>query len=197
MHPIKPINEPKDPRDKIASRWVRPIKNPRVDTVFCDYAYWSGQYGAALKGYWHTGIDLNNASTSGNQDVGYGVYACSNGIVEYVAYRNAGGSWGPMVVIKHVLSSGRTVWTRYAHLQNVKVKRGEYVKTAQRIGEIGLPKRWGQSFPGHLHFDVIKKRLPRYSHWPRRHGAKYEVTKYYENPLTFLVSVKADNPTWP
>lgn len=56
---------------------------------------------------------------------------------------------GNMVVIDH--ENGFK--TRYLHLQNLRVKAGDYVKKGQILGYMG---NTGYSFGGHLHFEVIE-----------------------------------------
>lgn len=190
-----PATPPSAPR--VADAWLWPIRKRVTTTVFCDKNYHAGVYGAEVQGFWHTGIDLNVGGTSGNGDAGMPVFACANGRVEYVAYRTAGGTWGPMVVLSHKLPNGQTVWTRYAHLGNVRPKLGDLVTKGQQIAEIGLPTKWGAKFPAHLHFDVLTRRPPpvgNLTHWPKRGGPITEVTSSYTDPTAFLNARKAGEP---
>lgn len=186
---------PPTQQGRLATRFVWPLKGHVISTTFCDPKYHAGLYGAALRGYWHTGLDLNVAGTSGNGDAGSPVKAIANGVVEYVAYRTAGGSWGPMVVIRHELPDGKIRWSRYAHLGRVTPKIGDFVKCDQQIAVIGLPSAWGASFPAHLHFDVMHTRPFRLTHWPQRDGPISEVTGIYQDPAVFLKAMNAGEPT--
>lgn len=200
-NPATPAN-PTPNKPKLADSWVWPIRAHVQTTDFLDQKYHSGEYGAAVKGFWHTGIDLNVLGTSGNGDVGMPVFAAANGRVECVAVRTAGGTWGPVVVISHTLPNGRVILTRCAHLQNVKVSIGDIVTKGQKIAEIGLPANWisnaASRFPGHLHFDVFHTRpAPPFSpmsYWPHRNGPQSEVTKYLQDPAAFLRAMKAGEP---
>lgn len=163
-----------------------------MTTTFLDPVYHS----TYLPGYWHTGIDLNNRNTSGNGDRGYGVYAVADGVVKYVAYKNAGGTWGPLVVVQHKLPDGKAVWSRYAHLQNVKVSLGQQVKMGQRIAEIGLPTAWGvKNWTAHLHFDIMHTWPGAAGWWPHKDGPQSEVTRYCLDPNAFLRARGAGEPS--
>jgi murein DD-endopeptidase MepM/ murein hydrolase activator NlpD len=85
----------------------------------------------------HLGIDLA-------ADIGTPVYATADGRVSFVG-RDPG--LGKMIRINH-LSGYSTV---YAHLSQVKVKRGEHVKRGEVIGEVG---NTGYSTGPHLHYEV-------------------------------------------
>ena len=85
----------------------------------------------------HLGIDLAT-------DIGTPVYATADGRVSFVG-RDPG--LGKMIRINHLF--GYT--TVYAHLSQVKVKRGEYVKRGKVIGAVG---NTGYSTGPHLHYEV-------------------------------------------
>ncbi len=187
-------------KNRVADRWVWPVQKNYITVTFCDPKYHDGTYGKDLKGFWHTGIDLNVGGTTGNGDAGKPVFAAANGIVAYVAYKMAGGAgstWGPMVVLQHDMPDGSTRYTRYAHLQNVKPKLGDFVSCETQIAEIGLPSKWGQKFLAHLHFNVMTRRPPplgKLTHWPKRDGPITEVTSSYQDGATFLRAMKAKEP---
>lgn len=95
----------------------------------------------------HTGVDLG--ATSDRK-----VYANSSGTVEQIqtGYGNNKGStgmasYGNMVLIKHP----NGMKTRYAHLEKVLVKVGQYVAAGQQIGVQG---NTGNSYGTHLHYEV-------------------------------------------
>jgi murein DD-endopeptidase MepM/ murein hydrolase activator NlpD len=85
----------------------------------------------------HLGIDLA-------ADIGTPVYATANGTVSFVG-KDRG--LGRMIRINHL--SGYT--TVYAHLSQVKVKRGERVKRGDVIATVG---NTGYSTGPHLHYEV-------------------------------------------
>lgn len=182
--PPTPTPKPAPPKPVVppAVKFVWPIDRPIQTTDFCDQKYHDGEYGTKVKGFWHTGIDLNVGGLYGNQDAGKPVRAVAAGKAVYCAYRTAGGDWGPVVVIEHRLANGTLFWTRYAHLGNVTVKVGEIVQAGQQIAVIGLPSNWGVNMFAHLHFDWMRVRPPTWSHWPKRDGPKSEVTGIYDDP---------------
>lgn len=62
---------------------------------------------------------------------------------------NCGDMAGNYVTIKH----NKSLYTRYLHLRNVYVKKGQKVKAGQLIG---LEGSTGYSTGEHLHFEIIK-----------------------------------------
>jgi murein DD-endopeptidase MepM/ murein hydrolase activator NlpD len=176
-----------------ATRFVWPIHkggpgNHGLSVTFMDPQYHDGTYGAAVKGFWHTGIDLNGPG-GGNTDVGWPVYAMTDGVVEFAGV--GGATWGPIILLRHELTDGRTIRSRYGHLGNLRVKTGDVVTAGQQIAAIGRPSDWGATFTAHNHFDVLHKRPFRANWWPARNGPQSEVTAYALDPLAFLLSVRA------
>lgn len=99
----------------------------------------SSRFGKRSRGDFHTGIDLCGAN-------GDNIYAYKSGKVIKVQYSKV--SYGNMILIKH--SNGLT--TRYAHLNDIKVKLNQTVKMGELIGHMGST---GNSTGNHLHFEVI------------------------------------------
>ena len=97
-------------------------------------------YGAAK---FHEGLDF--AAPNGTE-----VFATGDGKVQE-AGREAG--YGNMVEIDH----GYNYHTRYAHLSEINVKEGDYVKRGQLIGKVGST---GKSTGPHLHYEVRYKDIP-------------------------------------
>ena len=84
------------------------------------------------------------------------ILAHSDGTVCYVqtGYGNAQGStgdasYGNMVKLEH----GNGCFSLYAHLDTVYVKNGQKVAKGQELGYMG---NTGNSYGGHLHFEVFK-----------------------------------------
>ena len=65
------------------------------------------------------------------------------------------GGYGNFVYIEHPFGTG--VYTRYAHLEQMLVQVGDYVKQGQ---EIGLMGETGESTGCHVHFEVIGAQNP-------------------------------------
>jgi murein DD-endopeptidase MepM/ murein hydrolase activator NlpD len=72
------------------------------------------------------------------------VHASGPGIVAFAGRK---GGYGRMVIIDH----GLGLETRYAHLQRIKVKKGEFVPRGTTIGKVGSS---GRATGPHLHFEV-------------------------------------------
>jgi murein DD-endopeptidase MepM/ murein hydrolase activator NlpD len=79
-------------------------------------------------------------------EIGTQIYATGNGVVKAVYYSD---SFGRTVEIDH----GYGYITRYAHMSEFLVKKGEQVKRGQAIGLVG---NTGLSVSAHLHYEVLK-----------------------------------------
>lgn len=118
---------------EIPSIW--PIRNPNTHI--------SMAFGPNLhptKGYWyiHKGLDLSTWRS------GDPVVATASGQVVNVGFDV---NFGNCVIIKHK----HGMYTRYAHLNSYRVKRGENVSQGQVIGYVG---NTGISTGPHLHYEV-------------------------------------------
>lgn len=97
-------------------------------------------YGYRGSGF-HAGIDLDTGT-------GDKVVAWKDGYVVKAMYHS---SWGKFVMIYHGKWNGKDVYTGYAHLDKISVKKGEQVLAGEKIGTSG---NTGRSFGDHLHFEV-------------------------------------------
>lgn len=104
----------------------------------------------------HEGMDFT-------APVGTKIYATGDGVVEKVESSKRG--YGKRVVIDH----GYGYKTRYAHLEDFNVRRGEEVKRGDVIGYVGNS---GLSVAPHLHYEVQKD------------NEKVDPIHYYFNDLT-------------
>ena len=86
----------------------------------------------------HEGIDFM-------APLGDAVVASADGVVSSVSRSRKGP--GNVVVIEH----GNGYRTRYAHLQDISVRRGQKVSRGTEIGHVGMS---GLSFAPHLHYEV-------------------------------------------
>jgi murein DD-endopeptidase MepM/ murein hydrolase activator NlpD len=91
----------------------------------------------------HHGIDL--AANRGTP-----VYASGDG---YVTFTGKNGGYGLFVSINHKYGFE----TKYGHLQKIYVRRGQFVKRGDKIGEVG---NTGISTAPHLHYEVHYKNKP-------------------------------------
>lgn len=88
----------------------------------------------------HGGLDLISPQ-------GEPVHASADGTVSNVIHSTKG--LGNVVEITH---AGGYV-TRYAHLENTRVAKGQKVTLGKQIGQVGLS---GNSFAPHLHYEVLR-----------------------------------------
>ena len=130
---------------------------------------------------YHTGADLNFGKPY--EDKGMACYACASGIVTFAASLAV---WGNVVVIRHDPlrdPGGRVLYSRYGHVQQIKVEVGDRVSRGQRICEVG--DAFGRFVP-HLHFDLsptsILERQP--GNWPKLNLDA--LMKNYINPLEWI-----------
>lgn len=98
----------------------------------------------------HNAIDLRAA-------VGTPVYAAEDGTVTQTQLwdgvtKTGMQSYGVMCRVKHADYKGGELCTRYAHLTELCVRRGETVREGQLIGYSGAT---GNCYGAHLHFEVI------------------------------------------
>ena len=86
----------------------------------------------------HAGLDI--AAEKGRP-----VYATAEGTVESAEYHH---SYGNLIVLDH----GFGIETRYGHLSEFKVTKGQKVKRGDVIGRVGAT---GRSTGPHLHYEVL------------------------------------------
>ena len=103
----------------------------------------------------HTGMDYT-------APVGTEIYATGDGEVIRVQKKRTG--YGLNVIIRH----GYGYETLYAHMNKIKVKRGQKVKRGEVIGLVG---NTGTSVGAHLHYEVHKE------------GRKVNPANYFFNDL--------------
>ncbi|MFT6083620.1 MAG: murein DD-endopeptidase MepM/ murein hydrolase activator NlpD [Alphaproteobacteria bacterium] len=115
------------------------------------------------KGRMHSGIDF--AARTGTPLVASGV-----GVIKYAGRR---GGYGNVVEIYH--STG--IYSRYAHMSKISVKKGQRVSKGQRVGSVGST---GRSTGAHLHYEIrIGKKAINPSIFLKNKENIYEVLKLY------------------
>ena len=95
----------------------------------------------------HLGEDWNGNS-GGNTDCGEPVYAVANGTITYA--KDAGPSWGNVIIIEHRLPGGEKVQSLYGHLEKILKTKGTAMKR-EKIGTVGGANG---RYPCHLHFEL-------------------------------------------
>lgn len=115
-----------------------------------DFIYLSSPYGwrnhpTEKKTLFHEGVDIS-------ANVGTSIYSTAQGTVVKILYSKYG--YGNRVIIRH--SYGFE--TLYAHMNIIKVKKGQWVNKNQLIGTVG---NTGRSTGSHLHYEIRKNSEPR------------------------------------
>ena len=127
--------------------------------------------------WWHTGADLNLNKPAFDADAHAPVYAIGDGIV-YAVRKYSG--WDNVICVRH-----EHCLSRYAHGENLQVRRGRLVKQGDYLMDIGNA---AGGYPYHLHFDIARldARMVDYpGDWP---GAdKERVIRDYYDPKQYLI----------
>ncbi len=126
----------------------RPSAPPARDFVDVSYPFGDSQKG---KRDTHHGVEFLNST-------GTPVLAAAPGEVivagddEEIVYGLYPNFYGDMVVLQHELPGvAQPLFTLYAHLSQISVRRGERVEAGQLLGEVGSS---GAAIGSHLHFEV-------------------------------------------
>ncbi len=134
----------------------------------------------------HTGEDWNGKG-KGNTDLGQPVYATALGNV--IEAKDYGAPWGNVVLIEHCYpENGKViiVYSLYAHLNEVKTRKGKIVSKREQIGTIGDGHG---SYPAHLHFEIRKENMKEFAanYWPSSNGKDIPwVKEHYYSPSEFI-----------
>lgn len=138
----------------------------------------------------HTGADLNLPADA---DRFAPVYSIGDGVVTYAQTWPNPNYWGNIIVIDHGIVDGKPLYSRYAHVANIRVRPGEVVKMGQQICQVGdgsstiRPKAM---FPFHLHFDIsvtkILREQPQSWPAPSTNKKKELVLEHYVDPEQWL-----------
>ncbi len=114
---------------------------------------------------YHTGADLNLNKPQWDADAHTPVYAAAHGVVTHAA-RIPG--WGNVIVIRHdpLITDGRVLYARYAHVENVRVQVGQRVVRGEQIASVGNAEG---TYPYHLHYDLSPTGILQTQpwHWPK------------------------------
>lgn len=127
----------------------------------------------------HPGTDLN-AGNSANADFNLPIKAPFAG---EVIFRTKTKGWGNLIVI---YSYALNRWTRMAHMNKVFVNVGDVVAIGEEIGTVGKTG----TFSSHLHWEIIKKQLLKWTEYTRGWNQK-KIDEYFEDPLLWLKLVNS------
>jgi murein DD-endopeptidase MepM/ murein hydrolase activator NlpD len=130
---------------------------------------------------YHTGADLNLPRDA---DARSPVYAVASGVITFA---NRLPVWGNVIIIRHdpLATSGKVVYSRYGHVDNMTVKVGDRVKRGQQISLVG--SGFGR-FAYHLHYDISPTTIlvNRPEHWP---GTNLnDLLANYVDPRQFILA---------
>ncbi len=144
--PLYPVPWSAEPNDHFL--FQRPIAADEVNWPLPDYRYGGVYFGPSIV---HTGIDID-AKT------GAPVLAAGNGKVIWAGYGlfssegNQSDPYGMAIAIRHDFGyQGKDLFTVYAHLSSIDIKKGDLVTAGQQIGQVG---ETGNVTGPHLHFEV-------------------------------------------
>jgi murein DD-endopeptidase MepM/ murein hydrolase activator NlpD len=130
---------------------------------------------------YHTGADLNLPRDADAHDP---VYASASGVVTFASRLP---TWGNVIVIKHdpLVTDGKVLYGRYAHVEEMLVKVGDRVKRGQQIAKVG--NAFGQ-WAYHLHFDLSPTTLleSKPGDWPAKDRTR--LLKNYIDPKEFIIN---------
>ncbi|MEJ2005908.1 MAG: M23 family metallopeptidase, partial [Cyclobacteriaceae bacterium] len=117
---------------------IQPVSNKELIRLASGFGYRTHPVYKVRK--MHTGIDFS-------APLGTPIYATADGTIIKAQVRFSG--YGKVLEIDH----GFGYKTRYAHMQEFAVQRGQKVKRGQIIGYVG---NTGMSTAPHLHYEVLK-----------------------------------------
>ncbi len=120
---------------------IQPISSKNLKTMASGYGYRRDPIYGTTK--FHEGMDFSSA-------VGTPVYATGDGVVQWSDWKSG---YGNLIEINH----GYNYVTRYAHLSEVLVKKGQTVHRGDLIGKVGNS---GKSTGAHLHYEVRLAGVP-------------------------------------
>ena len=133
----------------------------------------------------HTGEDWNG-SGGGNTDLGQDVHAVANGLVRFA--ENCGRLWGNVIIIEHRYYENhepRKILSLYAHLNKIKVNKGDKVSRRQVIATIGQDP--DKTFQAHLHLELRWDPSLAATYWPSSNGKSHDwISEHYTAPSQFI-----------
>lgn len=117
---------------------IQPVSNIELKRLASGYGYRIHPIYKVNKMHWGTDFSLKTGTP---------VYATGDGVVRWT--KSTFGGYGKQIEINH----GFGYRTKYAHLSEFRVKKGQKVKRGELIGYSG---NTGGSTAPHLHYEVIK-----------------------------------------
>lgn len=123
---------------------------PPLTSPIRDFSYRraGASLGEKINPFFKVAVQHNGMDMLAQQ--GDSVYAAGDGVVKDVIHSEKG--LGNVVEIAH---EGNYT-TRYAHLEGIRVTRGQRVRRGSLLGRVGMS---GNSFAPHLHYEVLRDTL--------------------------------------
>ncbi len=119
---------------------IQPVNNPQLDLLVSGFGERINPFHKGK--YEHPGVDF--AAARGTE-----VFTAASGRVVYIKRSSLQAGYGNYIDVDH----GHGFVTRYAHLEEIKVNRGQKVAKGYTIGTIGNS---GGSIMPHLHYEIIR-----------------------------------------
>jgi murein DD-endopeptidase MepM/ murein hydrolase activator NlpD len=133
----------------------------------------------------HPGEDWNG-NGGGNTDLGQDVRAVAHGRVTLA--QNCGRLWGNVIMIEHHFYENhehRKIISLYAHLNEIKVNKGDVVQRRQVIATVGQDP--DKLYLAHLHLELRWDDSLAPTYWPSTHGkSEAWVKEHYAEPSAFI-----------
>ena len=128
--------------------FIRPIAANAVNWPLSAYRYGGTNFAPNLP---HTGVDIVSPTGTEVQAAGPGTVVWT-GYGLYLGYVDTEDPYGLAIAIQHDFGyQGQPLFSIYAHLSEIKVRRGQHVDTQQVIA---LSGNTGRTTASHLHFEV-------------------------------------------
>jgi len=137
-----------------------------------------------------------NGNGGGNTDLGQDVHAVANGKVVYAA--DAGRLWGNIVIIEHTFYENqerKEIRSLYAHLHEIKVRKGDDVARRQIIATVGQDP--DKLYNAHLHLELRWDKSLTPTYWPSSNGKDQAwVREHYTSPTDFIKAHQTPKGLW-
>jgi murein DD-endopeptidase MepM/ murein hydrolase activator NlpD len=131
---------------EVTSNGIFAFPTPYINKITCDYGY--RNHPITGKYSFHTGIDIANSNGSA---AGSPIVSSTSGVVSDISYGS--GAYGYFVHVTYDDKQG-TIWeTRYCHMMQINVYKGQEVLQGTVLGAVGST---GLSTGPHLHFEIHK-----------------------------------------
>jgi murein DD-endopeptidase MepM/ murein hydrolase activator NlpD len=139
------------------------------------------EYGLGI----HPGEDWNGRG-GGDTDLGQEVYAVAHGRVVFAEH--CGPLWGNVVIVEHTFYENHeklTIRSLYAHLLEIRTRRGDAVRRRQLIATVGQDPE--KRYSPHLHLELRWDASLAPTYWPSSDSRDQAwVREHYAHPTEFI-----------